>query len=84
MGVHRAGGNWHSDMCFTARPPRGTMLYAIEVPELHGLALGDTEFANTHAAWEALPDPLRRRIEDRRDVSILRAASVPSLPLNRR
>ncbi len=42
-GVRRAGENWHSDMCYTARPPRGTILYAIEVPELHGLPLGDTE-----------------------------------------
>src|SRR6478736_1277126 len=28
------------------RPPRATMLHAIEVPELHGLTLGDTAFAN--------------------------------------
>jgi taurine dioxygenase len=68
VGVRRAGENWHSDMCYTARPPRGSMLYAIEVPELHGLTLGDTEFASAQAAWEALPDPLRRRIEERRAV----------------
>jgi alpha-ketoglutarate-dependent taurine dioxygenase len=37
VGVRRAGENWHSDMCYTARPPRGTMLYAIEVPELQAL-----------------------------------------------
>jgi taurine dioxygenase len=43
-GVRRAGENSHSDMCYTARPPRGTILYAIEIPELHGLPLGDTEF----------------------------------------
>ena len=29
------------------------MLYAIEIPELYGLTLGDTEFASTQAAWEA-------------------------------
>ena len=55
-------------MCYTARPPRGTMLYAIETPALHGLPLGDTEFASTAAAWDALPDDLRRRIEGRRAV----------------
>jgi taurine dioxygenase len=66
--VRRAGENWHSDMCYTARPPRGTMLYAIEIPELHGLTLGDTEFASAQAAWEALPDPIRYRIEARRAV----------------
>src|SRR5882672_4862344 len=68
IGVRRAGENWHSDMCYTARPPRGTMLYAIETPALHGLPLGDTEFASSAAAWDALPDDLRRRIEGRRAV----------------
>ena len=68
VGVRRAGENWHSDMCYTARPPRGTMLYAIEIPELLGLTLGDTEFASAQAAWEALPDPIRCRIEGRRAV----------------
>jgi taurine dioxygenase len=66
VGVRRAGENWHSDMCYTARPPRGTMLYAIEIPALHGLTLGDTEFASAQAAWEALPDAMRCRIEGRR------------------
>jgi taurine dioxygenase len=66
IGVRRAGENWHSDMCYTPRPPRGTMLYAIEVPELRGLSLGDTEFASTAAAWDALPQSLREWIEGRR------------------
>ena len=68
VGVRRAGENWHSDMCYTAQPPRGTMLYAIEIPELHGLTLGDTEFASAQAAWEASPDPIRDRIGRRRAV----------------
>jgi taurine dioxygenase len=68
IGVRRAGENWHSDMCYAARPPRGTMLYALEIPELFGLSLGDTEFANAAAAWDALPEPLRQRIEGRRAV----------------
>ena len=38
--ARRAGEYWHSDMCYTARPLRGTMLYAIEVAELHSLTLG--------------------------------------------
>jgi taurine dioxygenase len=62
-GVRRAGERWHSDMCYTARPPRGTVLHALEVPELHGLSLGDTEFASAAAAWDALPrrDEVRPR-----------------------
>ena len=68
IGVRRAGENWHSDMCYTARPPRGTILYAIETPALYGLPLGDTEFASAAAAWDALPDSTRNRIEGRRAV----------------
>jgi taurine dioxygenase len=68
IGVRRAGENWHSDMCYTARPPRGTMLYAHEIPDLFGLPLGDTEFASAAAAWEALPEKLRQRIEGRRAI----------------
>src|SRR5436305_13635872 len=66
IGVRRAGENWHSDMCYTARPPRGTMLYAQEIPDLFGLPLGDTEFASAAAAWDALPDGLQPRPDRRR------------------
>jgi taurine dioxygenase len=68
VGVRRAGENWHSDMCYTGRPPRGTMLYALEVPDLFGLTLGDTEFASAQAAWDALPEPIRERIDGRQAV----------------
>ena len=68
IGIRRAGENWHSDMCYTARPPRGTLLFALEIPTLHGLTLGDTEFASAAAAYDALPDALRQRIEGRKAI----------------
>jgi len=68
VGIRRAGENWHSDMCYTARPPRGTMLYAIEIPVLDGLVLGDTEFASAQVAYQALPEPIRERIDGRQAV----------------
>src|SRR5215469_14243256 len=66
IGVKRAGENWHSDMCYTAQPPRGTMLYAHEIPTLHGLPLGDTEFASAAAAWDALPATMQDFLATRR------------------
>lgn len=63
IGILRAGEDWHSDMCYTAHPPRGTMLYAHEVPMHHGLALGDTCFASAAAAYEALPPDMQQRLE---------------------
>jgi taurine dioxygenase len=68
IGVRRAGEHWHSDMCYAPRPPRGTMLYALEVPDLFGLPLGDTEFASSAAAWDALPESLRRQLDGRRAI----------------
>ena len=62
IGVKGAGDNWHSDMCYTAKPPRGTMLHAREVPVQDGLPLGDTCFAASHAAYDGLPDAMKRRI----------------------
>jgi taurine dioxygenase len=41
------------------------MLYALEVPDLYGLALGDTEFAGAAAAWDALPASIKHRIDGR-------------------
>lgn len=68
IGIRRAGENWHSDMCYTARPPRGTMLYALEIPDLFGLTLGDTEFASAAAAWDSLPRTLCQHLEGRHAV----------------
>jgi taurine dioxygenase len=68
IGVRRAGENWHSDMCYAARPPRGTMLYAHEIPTLHGLPLGDTEFASAAAAWDALPGTMQGFLDGKRAV----------------
>ena len=68
IGIRRAGENWHSDMCYSARPPRGTMLYALEIPDMYGLTVGDTEFASAAAAWDALPSALRQRIDGRRAI----------------
>lgn len=64
IGTPRAGGRWHTDMCYAKTPARATMLYAVEVPVLDGLPLGDTEFANAAAAWDALPEAMKSRIAD--------------------
>ncbi len=62
IGTPRAGSEWHTDMSYAKVPARATMLHAIEVPELDGLSLGDTEFANTAAAWDALPPALQEKL----------------------
>jgi taurine dioxygenase len=53
------GGSWHSDTTYLAQPPLATLLYAVETPT-HG---GDTLFANTCAAYEALSEGMRRLVD---------------------
>ena len=68
IGTPKAGPEWHTDMSYAKVPARATMLHAIEVPEIEGLPLGDTEFANTAAAWDALPETMQHRITDLKGV----------------
>ncbi len=50
---------FHSDQCYIATPPAGTMLYAIEVPSVGG----NTLFASMYAAYEALSPAMQARLE---------------------
>jgi taurine dioxygenase len=69
---------WHSDLSFQSRPALATMLYGIEVPKVGG----DTLYANTYAAYDALPESMRKRIAGLRaihdlDASRQRAGAPP-------
>ena len=68
IGVKGSGTQWHTDMSYAAIPARATMLYCLEVPVLHGLALGDTSFANARAAYNALPGGMKSFLEGKRGV----------------
>ena len=59
IGMTDAGRYWHSDLSYVAEPSMGSLLHAIELPDEGG----DTLFANMSAAYAALPDDLRSRIE---------------------
>ena len=51
--------HWHSDMTYNANPPKLTMLYALEAPDIGG----DTAFANQELAYDALSDGLRSVVD---------------------
>src|SRR6516225_9721622 len=62
IGLADAGFTWHSDVSYLKRPSRCSLLYAKEVPYRDGKALGDTLFANTVAAYDALPESTKKRL----------------------
>jgi taurine dioxygenase len=53
---------WHSDVTFEKRPPMGSILRAVAVPE----AGGDTMWASMYAAYEALSDAMQRLLSELR------------------
>ena len=62
IGLADAGFTWHSDTSYRRRPSRCSLLYAKEVPQRDGRPLGDTVFANAIAAYEALPETMKKRL----------------------
>ncbi|HUA54136.1 MAG TPA: TauD/TfdA family dioxygenase [Candidatus Sulfotelmatobacter sp.] len=62
IGLADAGFTWHSDVSYRKRPSRCSLLYAIEVPHRDGAPLGDTVFANTIAAYDALPETMKQQL----------------------
>jgi taurine dioxygenase len=58
IGLVDAGKYWHSDLSYMAEPSLGSLLHAQVLPAEGG----DTLFVNMHAAYDALPEPVKRRI----------------------
>jgi taurine dioxygenase len=53
---------WHTDSSYRQIPCTGALLHGVEVSRTGG----ETQFTNMYLVYEALPDVLKRRIEDRR------------------
>src|SRR5215469_15374848 len=62
IGLADAGFTWHTDTSYLKQPSRCSLLHAKEVPHRNGHALGDTVFTNMIAAYEALPEGMKRRL----------------------
>ncbi len=73
-----ANYRWHTDKPYYATPPALTTLYAVELPPEGG----DTEFANTRLAYEALSDVMKRRIAGLRVVFQWEAGRRPGYYAN--
>jgi taurine dioxygenase len=65
IGLADAGQDWHTDMSFSKTVAFVNVLYALKVPYRDGRPLGATRFASMTAAYDALPDDVKQRIEGR-------------------
>ena len=63
IGISDAGLLWHSDTCFQSNPELFVTLHALEIPLRDGVALGDTRYVSTVAAYDALDEATKRRLE---------------------
>ena len=62
--VGEGADEWHSDNTFLTDPPMGSILRAVQLPDLGG----DTCFASMYAAYEALSPPMREMLDGLRAV----------------
>lgn len=67
IGLADAGTTWHTDNSYVKEPPRGSVLYAVQIPHGEdGRALGDTLFSSASAAYEDLPEKTKQLLSGRR------------------
>jgi len=60
MAVYRRGAEgWHTDGAYDEKPFKATQLYALAIPSRGG----DTLFASMYAAYDALPERLKQRLD---------------------
>ena len=57
----RIGNVWHTDTSYDYITAKATGMYAVNVPSVGG----DTLFSNSYAAYDALPESLKQKLEGR-------------------
>ena len=63
IGLGDAGQDWHTDMSYSKMIAFTNVLYGIEIPHRNGEPLGSTEFSNMRAAYLALPEELKTKLD---------------------
>lgn len=65
LGLDDAGQGWHTDMSYSRDIALANVLHARHVPQRNGKPFGETQFRNMHAAYDDLPESLRRKLAGR-------------------
>ena len=67
------GETFHTDHSNHPRPPKATMLFAVELPS----SGGDTQYVNMHDAYDDLPDDTKKRIDGLKAVHVYQSKYSP-------
>ncbi|MBV9329697.1 MAG: TauD/TfdA family dioxygenase [Chloroflexi bacterium] len=79
VAIYRRGAEgWHTDGAYDAVPFKATQLYAVAIPSRGG----DTLFASMYAAYDALPEHLKTRLDGRQGAFTYGGRRNPSLLLD--
>ncbi|GGA12306.1 TauD/TfdA dioxygenase family protein [Neptunicoccus cionae] len=70
------GGEWHSDFSFLKNPPAGSVLNAVEIPDVGG----DTVWSSQVAAYDSLPADLKALIHGRDAIHVGKPYGVKHAP----
>ena len=71
--LHVRGENYHTDHSNYAEPPKATTLHAVALPD-HG---GDTQFVDVRAAFDDLPEAVKRKIVALRAPHVYESSQSP-------
>ena len=67
------GETFHTDHSNHPRPPKATMLFAVELPSIGG----DTQYVNMHDAYDDLPEDTKQRIDGLKAVHVYQSKYSP-------
>jgi taurine dioxygenase len=67
------GETFHTDHSNHPRPPKATMLFAVELPSRGG----DTQYVNVHEAYDDLPESHKRKIDGLKAVHVYQSKYSP-------
>ena len=71
--LHVRGENFHTDHSNFPAPPKATMLHAVALPKTGG----DTQFVDARAAFDDLPEAMRRNLVTLRSAHVYESSQSP-------
>ena len=74
--IHYSATDWHSDVTYREKPPMGSILRGVVIPEVGG----DTCFADATAAFDRLDPEIKRKVEEHSATHDWYTESNPSAP----